>query len=106
MRKQPESVAILLNELHAGANGERRLGRFVAALETQLAAADGIEQSARRVVEMAALALQAGLMVQHAAPAASDAFVNSRVDGNWGHAFGTLPAGTRCDEIIARSRIG
>jgi len=106
MQKQPDSVAVLLRELREGASGERRLSRFVDAIETQLAETDGIEQHARRIVEMAALALQAGLMAQHAAPAAADAFVSSRVDGDWGHAFGTLPRSARCEEIIARSRLG
>jgi putative acyl-CoA dehydrogenase len=106
MQKQPDSVAVLLRELRAGASGDRRLSRFVDAIETQLAETDGIEQRARRIVEMAALALQASLMAQHAAPAAADAFSRSRVDGDWGHAFGTLPKGARCEEIIARSRLG
>jgi putative acyl-CoA dehydrogenase len=106
MQKQPDSVAVLLRELRAGASGDRRLSRFVDAIEMQLAETDGIEQQARRIVEMAALALQASLMAQHAAPAAADAFANSRVDGDWGHAFGTLPRGARCEEIIARSRLG
>jgi putative acyl-CoA dehydrogenase len=106
MQKQPDSVAVLLRELRAGASGERRLSRFVDAIETQLAETDGIEQHARCIVEMAALALQASLMAQHSAPAAADAFASSRVDGDWGHAFGTLPRGARCEEIIARSRLG
>ena len=55
---------------------------------------------------MAALGLQAGLMAQHAAAAAADAFLSSRVGGDWGHAFGTLPRGVCCNEIIERSRLG
>ncbi|TAK71232.1 MAG: DNA alkylation response protein [Betaproteobacteria bacterium] len=106
MQKQPDSVAALLAEIHAGAAGDRHLAIFVKSIEKQLAEKDGIEQRARRIVEMAALALQASLMAQHAAPAAADAFFSSRVQGDWGHAFGTLPGGTRCDEIIARSRLG
>jgi putative acyl-CoA dehydrogenase len=95
-----------LRELRAGASGDPRLSRFVDAIETQLAETDGIEQRARRIAEMVALALQASLMAQHAAPAAADAFLNSRVNGDWGHAFGTLPGGARCNEIIAHSRLG
>ena len=106
MQKQPDSVAVLLGEIRAGASGDRRLSRFADAIEAQLAETDGIEQRARRIVEMAALGLQASLMAQHAAPAAADAFSSSRVEGDWGHAFGTLPRGARCDEIIARSRLG
>jgi putative acyl-CoA dehydrogenase len=106
MQKQPESVAVLLSEMRAGAIDDRRLSLFVDAIATQLAETDGIEQRARRIVEMAALALQAGLMAQHAAPAAASAFFRSRVEGDWGHAFGTLPKGARCEEIIARCRPG
>ena len=105
MQKQADSVAALLAEIRAGAAGDRHLAMFVDAIEKQLAETDGIEQRARRIVEMAALALQASLMAQHAAPAAADAFFSSRVQGDWGHAFGTLPRGARCDEIIARSRL-
>jgi putative acyl-CoA dehydrogenase len=106
MQKQPDSIAVLLAEIRAGASGERRLARFADTIEAQLAETDGIEQRARRIVEMAALGLQASLMAQHAAPAAADAFSSSRVEGDWGHAFGTLPKGARCDEIVARSRLG
>jgi len=106
MQKQPDSVAALLAEIRAGASGERRLSRFADAIGSQLAETDGIEQRARRIAEMAALGLQASLMAQHAAPAAADAFSKSRVESDWGHAFGTLPSGVRCDEIIARSQLG
>ena len=105
MQKQPDSVAALLAEIRAGASGDRHLALFVDAIEAQLAETDNIEQRARRIVEMAALALQACLMAQHAAPAAADAFFSSRVRGDWGHAFGTLPKGARCEEIIGRSRL-
>ena len=105
MRKQPDSVAVLLSEIRGGASGDAHLALFVDALEAQLTETEGIEQRARRIVEMAALSLQAGLMAQHAAPAAADAFFSSRVQGDWGHAFGTLPGSARCEEIIARSRL-
>jgi putative acyl-CoA dehydrogenase len=105
MQKQPDSIAVLLCEIRAGAGSDRHLALLVDAIEAQLADSDGVEQRARRIVEMAALALQASLMAQHAAPAAADAFFSSRVQGDWGHAFGTLPGRTRCEEIIARSQL-
>ena len=105
MQKQPESMAVLLAEIRAGASGDRRLASFADAIETQLAGTDGIEQRARRIVEMVALAMQASLMAQHSSPAAADAFIGSRIDGNWGHVFGTLPVGTRCEEIIAHGAL-
>jgi putative acyl-CoA dehydrogenase len=105
MRKEPDSIAVLLAEIRAGASGNRRLALFVDAIEARLAEHDQIEQRARRVVEMAVLALQASLMARHATPAAADAFFSSRIEGDWGYAFGTLPQGTLCAEIIARSRL-
>jgi len=106
MQKQPDSVAVLLAEIRAGASGDRRLALFVDAIEAQLAERDQIEQRARRIVEALALAMQASLMARHAAPSAAAAFLSSRVRGDWGHAFGTLPKGARCGEIVARSRLG
>ena len=63
-----------------------------------------IEARARRVVERMALALQGSLLVRHAPPAVADAFCASRLDGDRGLAFGTLPAGTDFGAIIERHR--
>ena len=52
-----------------------------------------IEARARRVVERMALALQASLLVRYGDEAVADAFCASRLAGDWGHAFGTLPSG-------------
>ena len=41
-----------------------------------------------------ALALQASLLVRHGDPAVADAFCASRLGGDHGMAFGTLPRGT------------
>jgi putative acyl-CoA dehydrogenase len=34
----------------------------------------------------------------------SDAFCASRLDGDWGRYFGTLPSGTDFGSIVARAR--
>ncbi len=49
--------------------------------------------TARRLVERMALTLQASLLVRHAPAAVADAFCATRLGGDWGHAFGTLPGG-------------
>ena len=49
-----------------------------------------------------ALALQASLLVRYGDPAVADAFCASRLAGDWGNAFGTLPAGTDFASIIDR----
>ncbi len=57
---------------------------------------------ARRLVERMALALQGSLLVRFGDPAVADAFCASRLDGDWGQAFGTLPPGTDFGRIIER----
>ena len=49
-----------------------------------------------------ALLLQAGLLRQHSSDAVFDAFCASRLEGA-AHVFGTLPAGTDFDPLIARA---
>ena len=49
-----------------------------------------------------ALALQASLLVRYGDEAVADAFCASRLSGDWGQAFGTLPAGTDFTRIIER----
>ena len=61
-----------------------------------------VETRARRIVERLALALQGSLLVRNAPAAVADAFCASRLAGDWGNAYGTLPAGTDFEAIIAR----
>jgi putative acyl-CoA dehydrogenase len=51
-----------------------------------------------------AIALQASLLVRHGDPAVADAYCASRLSGDWGNAFGTLPSGTDFSSIIERHR--
>ena len=58
------------------------------------------------VVERMALALQASLLVRYSPPAVADAFCATRLDGDRGRAFGTLPGGVAFEAIINRARLG
>ena len=62
-----------------------------------------IELRARRLVDTMAIALQASLLIRHAPKAVADAFVASRVGGDYGTNFGTLPPGTDFDALIRRA---
>ena len=64
----------------------------------------GTEGQARRLVERLALAWQGSLLVRHGHPSVADAFVASRLTGDWGRAFGTLPTGLDLGAIIDRAR--
>ena len=103
MVKNPDSVQAYFAEVNEGAS-EPRIQAEVKALRSELEDMTGIEARARRIVERMALLLQGSLMVRYADEASADAFLSSRLSGDWGQAFGTLPAGTDFERIIERNR--
>jgi putative acyl-CoA dehydrogenase len=56
-------------------------------------------------VESMALALQGSLLVRHGDPAVADAFCASRLGRDGGLEYGTLPAGSDFEAILARGRV-
>ncbi len=105
MGKQPESVAAFFAEVGRAAGGDARLDDAVDRVRKELTDLDAIEYRARRVVEAMALVLQGSLLVRHGDPAVADAFCASRFGGDWGIAFGTLPAGVDTGAIIGRAAV-
>jgi putative acyl-CoA dehydrogenase len=105
MQREPETVEVLLEEVAKARGGSPRLDAFVANLKQHLANPGALEQVARRVVEMMAFAIQASLLVRHSPAAVADAFCATRLDGDWGRTFGTLPKGLDTEAILDRARI-
>ncbi|MEU4671373.1 acyl-CoA dehydrogenase family protein [Amycolatopsis sp. NPDC023774] len=105
MGRQPESVAAFFTEVEQSAGADARLDDAVDRLKKELSDLDDVEFRARRVVESMALVLQGSLLVRHGDQAVADAFCASRFAGDWGIAFGTLPAGTDTSAIIDRARV-
>jgi putative acyl-CoA dehydrogenase len=101
--RNAEAGAALRTELAAAGGGDPRFDRFVAMLEANLAHAASDEGQARRVVEAMVLALQAALLVKGAPASVADAFCASRLAGDWGRAFGTLPPGGDLRAIVERA---
>jgi putative acyl-CoA dehydrogenase len=103
MIKSPASLEAFFAEVEEGAVAEPRLDAYAKALrEVVPGEIETIEVRARRVVERMALALQASFLVRFGDGAVAEAFCASRLDGDWGQAFGTLPAGTDFGRIIER----
>jgi putative acyl-CoA dehydrogenase len=71
-------------------------------LDAELEAAD--EPGARRLVELLALCLQGSLLVRHAPSDVADAFCATRLGGEGGRAYGTLPTGVDTAAIVERHR--
>ncbi len=106
MDREPRAVEILLAEIEAACGGDRRLDAARTRLKANLHDKKDREMRARRLVESMAVALQAALLIRHAPHALADAYCASRLDEDWGWTYGTLPAGTAFDDIIALARIG
>jgi len=103
IQKSPESLRALLAEIRQARGADHRLDLFVNELQAQLERSEDLEARARRLVERLALALQGSLLVRHAPPEVADAFCASRLAGDGGRAFGTLPAGTDFKVILERA---
>ncbi len=102
LTREPESLEALSAEIGAAAGADARLDAAWRELRAELARPEDAQLRARRVVERAALVLQGSLLVRHAPAAVADAFCASRLAGDQGLAFGTLPAGTDFASLLGR----
>jgi len=88
--RTPDSLEAVTAELRASAGADRRFDQFCAQLETDFAKGPR-EAEARRVTERLVLAIQGALLIRSSSDGVADAFCASRLAGDWGGAFGTLP---------------
>jgi putative acyl-CoA dehydrogenase len=105
MATRPECIEVLFDELAKTAGHDARLDAHVAGLRPQLEEFETIQYRGRKVAEDIALALQGALLVRHGHPAVADAFLASRLGGQWGGAFGTLPTGLDLAPILERALV-
>ena len=104
LRREPDALDACLTEIGRAHGADHRLDRAVKDLFTELADLDGIEGRARRLVERLALVLQGSLLVRFAPPEVADAFCASRLGGDRGASFGTLPGGLDLASVVERAR--
>jgi putative acyl-CoA dehydrogenase len=109
LAKEPATSEALIQELKSTSGADKRLDAYVAGIQEQLGskASNGsphgygvAEYSARELTEKLALALQASLLVRHGSPELAEAFIASRLAGQHGQTFGTLPPGVNVDSIL------
>ncbi|GGT13285.1 MULTISPECIES: acyl-CoA dehydrogenase family protein [Streptomyces] len=99
--RDPRTADALFGELALARGADARLDAAVVRLKERLGGA--AESGARRLVELMALTLQASLLVRYAPAAVADAFCASRLGGDWGHSFGTLPDGVATGAVLDRA---
>ncbi|MEV0266113.1 acyl-CoA dehydrogenase family protein [Streptomyces sp. NPDC050617] len=106
LAKEPAALDAFFAEVDAAAGADARLDAAVARVRKllgELSDPGRAQLLARRLAEQLTLVLQGSLLVRHSPPAVADAFCASRLGGDWGHAFGTLPTGVDLGPVLERA---
>jgi putative acyl-CoA dehydrogenase len=103
LTRSPRSLEVFLHEIELAHGADARLDAAVDRLKGQFSDAQTLEARARRVVESMATCLQGSLLVRNGPAVVADAFCASRLAGDGGLEYGTLPAGSDFEGILARA---
>ena len=103
LQREPEALDAYLQEVGRARGADHRLDAAIKDLLTELADLEGVEARARRLTERLALVLQGSLLVRFAPPEVADAFCASRLGGDAGSAFGTLPHTLDLASVVERA---
>jgi putative acyl-CoA dehydrogenase len=103
--RQPEALEAFFAELELALGMHPDFDDALALLRKDLAGLADPQFAARRIVERMALLLQGALLLRAGDAAVADAFVRSRLAGDWGVAYGTLPSGVDVATILDRARV-
>jgi len=103
LAREPHVLDAFLGEVEQAGGADRRFDEALTRLKKELTSFEDIELRARRVVEQLALVFQGSLLLRHAPAAVADAFCASRLDRDWGGAYGTLPAGLDVAAVLERA---
>jgi len=103
LSREPESLEAWLTEVGAVRGEDARLDTAVNEVLTELADLSDVELRARRIAGLMAMCLQGALLLKDGDPAVADAFCASRLGGDWGGTFGTLPRGLDLAAIVERT---
>ncbi|MFY0406928.1 acyl-CoA dehydrogenase family protein [Solicola sp. PLA-1-18] len=103
LQREPGCLEAWIAEVGAVRRADRRLDDAVDDVLAGLGELEDAEARARHVASRMAVCLQGALLLRHGAPAVADAFCASRLGGDWGGVFGTLPSGLDLQAIVERT---
>ncbi len=104
LAREPDVLEAYFAECAPSAAAEPRVAIGLDRVRRELLERNDAEVRARRTVELMVLAFQAALVVRSSPPSVADAFCASRLGGDWGRAFGTLPRGLDLAAVVERAR--
>jgi putative acyl-CoA dehydrogenase len=103
--REPDTLSALRAELEQERGADDRYDEYLGATWRALESAPNPEYEARRLTARLAVAAQAALAMRHLKPAVAEAFLASRVAGDHGRLFGTLPPGLETGALLEAARI-
>jgi putative acyl-CoA dehydrogenase len=104
LERMPGAAELLLREVAASAQADKRLRTAAGRFERKLSGQDWKDESqARVVVRDLVLAMQAALLFRHAPAPVADAFCLSHLGEEPGGTLGLLPPGIDCRAIVERA---
>jgi putative acyl-CoA dehydrogenase len=103
LARAPGALDAFLAEVEPTGGSHRGLDAAVERLRDELVRAADPEAGARRLVERMAVVWGAALAVRHGAPEVADAWLASRVAGDHGGLYGTLPTSLPLARLAARA---
>ena len=101
--KDRDALDALMAEIRRARGLDRALDRRIEALGGAIAKPAALEPQARGLVESLALVLQAGLLLDRAAPAVAEAFCRSRLDARDALGYGALDGAQGLAELVERA---
>ena len=101
LSREKDAMRVLRGEIEKAKGAHKAMDAWLNTGRPALA-----EGNARLVVEGLALGVTASLLLRHAPGEVADAFCATRLRGDYGMVFGTLPVGVRQREILSRAAIG
>ena len=99
MKREPEAVDAFVAEIELARGANHRLDAAIDDLKATLAS-ETPEAELRNLIERMAIVLEGSLVVRHGSQALAEGFVTTRIDGEWGRTFGTIPQSTVTDTLV------
>jgi putative acyl-CoA dehydrogenase len=97
------SLQMFISELERAAGMDRRLDAAIANAKSVIDDATELEFEARRIVERLATAWAGTLLALHGDEAVFEAYATSRLAGDHGSLYGTLPPSSAIDDLVNRA---
>ena len=104
LNKEPETREAFFAELLAAKGAHADLDREIGWLSSAFDDVTTLELRSRMIVERMALALQASVLLRAGVPGA-ELFATTRLGGEHGLNYGTLPADAPFDAMMARAAV-